>query len=118
MLNQATYSCFVLHGGRLFYFNSRTLFLSQVSFWLSRAQQRLQRNRTATTKSLLLLLLSLSLPLVVSLAQLPAPNRVAAHASPGRPEPYPLRPAPSPPTSSCAIIPTPYVRAGRNPIRP
>jgi hypothetical protein len=25
MLNQANYSCFVLHGGRLFYFYSRTL---------------------------------------------------------------------------------------------
>jgi hypothetical protein len=85
----------------------RQLFLSQVSFWLSRAQQRLQRNRTATTKSLLLLLPSSPFPLVVYLAQLPAPNRVATHASPGQPEPYPLRPAPSPPTSSCVVIPTP-----------
>jgi hypothetical protein len=70
------------------------------------------------TKSLLLLIPSPPVPLVDSLAQLPTPNRVAAHASPG-----PTRTLPAPPCPFTSYLflrchPDPYVRADRNPIRP
>jgi hypothetical protein len=90
-LNQANYGCCVLYGVRSIYFNTWTLFLSQVSFWLSRAQHD-SKETAQRRRSLYYFFFPPHPPPAVSLDQLPAPNRVAAHASLGPTRTLPASP--------------------------